>query len=39
MQKLLSVVLLILLIIATLTGCQTKSPEVSVKPAFKPIVK
>lgn len=31
MQKLLSVVLLILLIIATLTGCQTKSPEVSVK--------
>ena len=31
MQKLLSVIMLILIIIAPLTGCQTKSSAVSVK--------
>ena len=31
MQKLLSVIILILIIIASLTGCQTKSSAVSVK--------
>lgn len=31
MQKLLSVIMLILIIIASLTGCQTKSSAVSVK--------